>query len=143
MTSLTKNLHPQAKIFFRVQTRRLAAFFDASTRSVTRTGADKFLCKATCVLVLFFRKSPISARHQSVNTFAAVIRYICTLSTCISCCFHATLQLHNSPGDQGREQFKTLKDAASLLVCIENYFNVLGFRFSVGDVIGWKGFRPF
>jgi len=53
------------------------------------------------------------------------------------------LQLHNSPGDQGREQFKTLKDAASLLVCIENYFNVLGFRFSVGDVIGWKGFRPF
>jgi len=25
MTSLTKNLHPEAKIFFRVQARRLAA----------------------------------------------------------------------------------------------------------------------
>jgi len=33
---------PKQKIFFRVQTRRLAASFDASTRSVTRTGAEIF-----------------------------------------------------------------------------------------------------
>jgi len=37
------------KKFFRVQTRRLAASFDTSTRSVTRTGAEIFLRKATCV----------------------------------------------------------------------------------------------
>jgi len=32
-----------------VQTRRLAASFDASTMSVTHTGAEIFLHKATCV----------------------------------------------------------------------------------------------
>jgi len=40
---------PKQKFFFRVQTRRLAASFDASTRSVTRTGAEIFPCKVTCV----------------------------------------------------------------------------------------------
>jgi len=34
---------------FRVQTRRFAASFDASTRSVTRIGMEIFPCKATCV----------------------------------------------------------------------------------------------
>jgi len=57
MTSLTENLHPPSKIFFGVQTRRLASF-DTSTRSVTLTGAEKFLCKATCVLVFFFLGNP-------------------------------------------------------------------------------------
>jgi len=40
---------PKQKIFFRVQTRRLAASFDASTRSVARTGAEIFPRKATCI----------------------------------------------------------------------------------------------
>jgi len=36
--------------------------FDASTRSVTRTGVEKFLRKATCVSVFFFSKILESAR---------------------------------------------------------------------------------
>jgi len=40
-----KNYTPQAKNFFWVQTRRLAASFDASTRFVTCTGAEIFLHK--------------------------------------------------------------------------------------------------
>jgi len=32
-----------------VQTRTLAVYFYSSTRSVTRTGAEKFPCKATRV----------------------------------------------------------------------------------------------
>ena len=47
--------------FFQVQTRRLAASFDASTRSVTRTGAEKFPFKAMCVPVFFFLKIPKSS----------------------------------------------------------------------------------
>ena len=39
----------EAKIFFRVQTKRLAAYSDASTRSVTCTGAEIFPHKAMCV----------------------------------------------------------------------------------------------
>jgi len=44
---------PQPKIFFLVQTKRLAASFDTSTRSVTRTGAEKFPRKATCDPAVF------------------------------------------------------------------------------------------
>ena len=51
----------QAKIFLRVQTRRLAASFDASTRSIALTDREKFPRKATCVSV-FFSKIPKSAR---------------------------------------------------------------------------------
>jgi len=48
---------PQPKNFFRVQTRRLNAFFDALTRSVALTDREKFSRKATSVSVFFFRKS--------------------------------------------------------------------------------------
>jgi len=37
LTSLTKKPHPQAKIFFQVQARRLAASFQAFTGSVEHT----------------------------------------------------------------------------------------------------------
>ena len=41
MTSLTKKPHPPSKkIFCRVQTRRLAVSYDASTRSVTSTRTE-------------------------------------------------------------------------------------------------------
>jgi len=43
-----------------VHTRRLATSFDASTRSVILTGAEKFPHKATCVSA-FFWKSPKAA----------------------------------------------------------------------------------
>ena len=67
MTSLTKNPHlPTKKNFFRVQASRLAESFELLTRSVALTGPEKFLRKATCVSV-FFLKSLISARRQSVN----------------------------------------------------------------------------
>jgi len=41
----------------RVQTRRLAASFDASTRSVALTGAEKFPRKVTCVSAFCFENS--------------------------------------------------------------------------------------
>jgi len=44
-----RTCNPQAKNFFRVQTRRLAASFDTFTGSVEHTVPEKFLCKATCV----------------------------------------------------------------------------------------------
>jgi len=54
MTSLTKNLPLQAKNFFRVQTKRLAASFETLTGLVALTGPEKFPRKATCVSVFFF-----------------------------------------------------------------------------------------
>ena len=42
-------LESEQKIFFRVQTRRLAASFETFTRSVEQTGPEKFPHKATCV----------------------------------------------------------------------------------------------
>jgi len=46
-----------------------------------------------------------------------------------SSCFQLTYQLHNSPGDCGRELFKPSKDPASLQVCNEKKFSVWGFGF--------------
>jgi len=46
---------PKQKIFFRVQTTRLFASFDALTRSVTGTGAEIFPCKATCESAVFLQ----------------------------------------------------------------------------------------
>jgi len=46
-------MHPWSKKFFRVQTIRLAASFDASTRFVTHTGAEIFPRKATCAKAFF------------------------------------------------------------------------------------------
>jgi len=40
---------PQAKNFFRVQTKGLAASFETFTSSVEHTGPEKFPRKATCV----------------------------------------------------------------------------------------------
>jgi len=44
-----KTCTPKQKIFFRVQTRRLAASFKTFTGSVEHTGPEKFPRKATCV----------------------------------------------------------------------------------------------
>jgi len=44
------------KKFFRVQSTRLAASFDTSTRSVTRTGAEIITRKVTCDPSVFFYK---------------------------------------------------------------------------------------
>jgi len=48
MTSLTKNPHPQAKNFFRVQTARLAKAFELLTESEALIEPEKFPHKATC-----------------------------------------------------------------------------------------------
>jgi len=61
-----KKRTPKAKIFFRVQTRRLAASFETFTGSVEHTGLEKFSRKATCVQAFFFRKSPKPSGHQRV-----------------------------------------------------------------------------
>jgi len=67
MTSLTKNPHPQAKNFFRVQTRRLATSFETFTGSVQHTGPVKVPRKATCAEAFFFQKSPNPSGRQRVN----------------------------------------------------------------------------
>jgi len=56
MTSLTKKCIPQAKNFFRVQTRRLATSFETFIGSVEHTGPEKFPRKTTCI---FFPKNPL------------------------------------------------------------------------------------
>jgi len=69
MTSLPKTRIPKHTFFFRVQTRRLAAFFETFTGSVEHTGPEKFPRKATCVLVFFFPKIPEKQPDvRSVNT---------------------------------------------------------------------------
>jgi len=50
-----------------VQTRRLATSFEPFTRSVALTRLEKSPHKATCVSVLFSRKSPKPAGRQSVK----------------------------------------------------------------------------
>ena len=64
-----KSAHPKQK-FIRVETRRLAASFYASTRPTALTKWEKFPHKATCVSALFFfRKSAKAAGRQSVDTW--------------------------------------------------------------------------
>ena len=58
MTPSQKTCTPQAKNFFRVQTRRLPVSFDASTRTVTQTGVEIFPHKAMCVWAGFFLENP-------------------------------------------------------------------------------------
>jgi len=53
-----------------------------------------------------------------------------------------TKQHHNSTTDCATELFKCSKDAAGLLVCIEQNWQVLDFDLFVGDVISGVGFRP-
>jgi len=65
--SLTKNLHPQPKIFFRVRTARLATSFDTFTRSVTRTGAEIFPRKATCDQAVFLGTASINPDVKVLN----------------------------------------------------------------------------
>jgi len=68
MTSLTKKpATPNQKKFFRVQTRRLAASFDASTRSITCTGARDIPAQSHVRLDVFFQKSPKAAGCQNVK----------------------------------------------------------------------------
>jgi len=50
-----------------VQATRLVVLFELLTGLVALTRLEKFLHKATCVPVIFSRKSPISAGRQSVN----------------------------------------------------------------------------
>ena len=52
-----KSAHPKQK-FIRVETRRLAASFYASTRPTALTKWEKFPHKATCVSALFFFENP-------------------------------------------------------------------------------------
>ena len=78
-----------------------------------------------------------------LNTFTAGVQNICTLKPHMSCYFHVTLQLRNSPANCARELFKPWKYVASLLVCIFLNWKVLDFSFFVSDVISGVGLRPF
>ena len=57
---------PNQKNFFHVQTTRLAASFDTSTRSKTRTRAEIFPHKATCDPAVFCEPLGLT-RFQSVK----------------------------------------------------------------------------
>ena len=61
-----KNAATPKQNFFRVQSTRRAAYFDASTRSVTCTGAEKFPRKATC--------DPAVLRTAWINPGAKVLK---------------------------------------------------------------------
>jgi len=50
--------------------------------------------------------------------------------------FWLTYQPHSSSADSARELFKPSKDLASLRVCNEKIFLVLGFGFFVSDIRG-------
>jgi len=87
MTSLTKILHPQAKNFFQVQTRRLALSFEPFTGSVVLTGQEKFPRIAACDPVVLAQEFPILAGRESVhdNVFVStgtadvcfVVHFVC------------------------------------------------------------------
>ena len=55
MMSFTKNLHPQPKIFFRVQTTRLAESFETLNSSLPLSAPELRLCKVMCNLVVLAR----------------------------------------------------------------------------------------
>ena len=83
LTSLIKNPHPPTTIyFFRVQTTRLAAPFDTSTRSVTRTRAEKLPYKATCDLAVFLRTAWI---NPDVKMFKRQPVTMCTINDTLKC----------------------------------------------------------
>jgi len=58
--SLKKNKYPPTNNFLQVQTARLAASFDTSTRFVTRTGAEKIPRKALCNPAVFLQTTWIN-----------------------------------------------------------------------------------
>jgi len=61
MTSLTKNLHPQPKIFFQVQATRLAASFQTDqVSSIYRSG--EVSVQSHVRFSVFFSEIPTSAR---------------------------------------------------------------------------------
>jgi len=76
------------------------------------------------------------------NALGAGVRYTHTLKSWMSCYFHTTLQLHNSPANCARKLFKPSKDAATFLDCIKK-LESFRFGFYVGDIISVVGFRPF
>jgi len=57
--------------------------------------------------------------------------------------FQLTYQPHGSSADCARELFKPSKDWASHQLCNEKIILVLGFEFSVSDVISKVGLWPF
>jgi len=67
MMSLTKNPHPQPKNFFRVQTRRFAAYFKPLNSSLPLLAPELHAHKATCNLVVLACKSPNPSGRQSVK----------------------------------------------------------------------------
>jgi len=73
------------------------------------------------------------AGKENIHTLAVGVRIICTLKACISNYLLTTLRLHDLPGNWARELFKTLKDATSLLVCIEKNWKVLDFNSSIAS----------
>jgi len=73
---------PNHNLFFRVQTTRLAAPFDTSTRSVTCTRAEKLPCKATCDLAVFLRTAWI---NPDVKMFKRQPVTMCTINDTLKC----------------------------------------------------------
>ena len=92
----------------------------------------------------------ISSTHQSTQSSAEklscltrwelVYKYIIHWNHVLSCKFHATLELHNSPVKCARELSKPSKDSANLPVCTEKKFLVLGFIFFCGWCHEWGSF---
>jgi len=74
---LTKNLHPQPKKFYRVQTRRLAVSFELLNSSLLLSVPELRSRKATCDPVVLVQKSSkptgdriVNAKSISYNTYS-------------------------------------------------------------------------
>jgi len=77
MTSLTKNPYLQAKNFFGVQTRRLAASFEPLIGSVALTGPEKFPRKAMWDPAVLAREFPILAGCESASKDLLTLSLLC------------------------------------------------------------------
>jgi len=85
---------------------RFAASFELLTRSAALTGPENFPHKATCVSVLFSRKSPKLARHLSVDGSKIAVYFL----------LRKEIEVDNSPSileildTAGTEQFASMRD---------------------------------
>jgi len=119
---------PQAKIFFRVQTRRLAVSFQTFTGSVAQTGPEKFPHKASCDSGIVSQKFSKAAGRQSVNLpkyheWSIVTNYVDCLTIC------GWISLIDKPTRFRKNCMPSLLDHTYTNICDEQRINNAGITF--------------
>ena len=135
---------PNQKFIFRVQTTRLAPSFDASTRSVTHTGAEIFLCKAMCNPAVFLQTAWINPGPKVLTHSLPVYEILVLGNHPLSCYSCATLQLHNLPANCARQLFNSNLRRCTKSSCLhQQKIWKLWIFFFVDDIISGVCFWPF